>query len=131
MDVTGDLERGARAVNAVLGRLERPADLEARYAAAVLAAARRGASSAPSPQAGAVASGLSLSGGMISVADRQVLSGGGTAADMFWGAERGSSLYRQFGPRVAGGAWWTPALEDETARAEADAWADDLFRSVT
>ncbi len=131
MRVASDLPRGIRAVSTILDRLAQPTDLATRFAQAVVAAATRKASGAPSPQAAAVSTGLAVSGGTITVADRQVLSGGGRAADLFWGAERGSTLYRQMGPRVDGGAWMAPAAQDPGALAEAEAWADDLFRRVS
>ncbi len=131
MRVESDLPRGRRAVSTILAALSPPDDLAARYARAVAAAAARKASGAPSPQAAAVSTGLAVSGGTITVADRQVLSGGGRAADLFWGAERGSTLYRQMGPRVNGGAWMAPAANDPGALAEGEAWADDLFRRVS
>ena len=87
-------------------------------AQAVLTKARRNARGRPTPQARMVARGcwsspwhghrLRLAAGVRRQAPRAVKLG-----FLSFGAEFGSSRYRQFGPRNEGGYWLHPAAEDE------------------
>ena len=109
-------------------------DLATSYARAVLDAAKRKASGRPTAQARMAASGLTASDGAILASGSTVVSGSGGSASLdalLWGAELGSSLFPQFGPRT-GGAWLFPTLADPGPEpiAEGEDWLADMLRRV-
>lgn len=116
-------EEGAAVIRELVSRLSDGIDISEAYAQAAVEQAMRSASSRPTPQAGIASSGVVVRGDVISVE-------GGLAAELFWGAEMGSSLYRQFGPRSSRGYWLFPSLDDPETLSEGDRAIQALLDSV-
>lgn len=110
-------EQGKRALDRVADALEQPAELEAKYARAMLDVALQNAAGRPTPQSAMAAQNLTVDGSLI-----RPLAGG-APEEVAAGSEFGSSIYRQFhaGHNPAG-YWLYPAADDErTLRAGDDA----------
>lgn len=110
-----------RILSRLVDNLGRPADLEDRYARAILRQAQGLAASHPTPQARMAAQGMGVQHGQI-----LSLSGGPPGA-VAAGSEFGSGIYRQFGPRNERGYWLLPSGESPNAStmAEGEDWLDD------
>lgn len=117
-----DLTYGRRTIERILRELEQPADLEQKYAEAVLALALQNAAGRPTPQAPMAAEVMSAERGTIAPL------AGGAPAEVGIGSEFGSSLYRQFQkPPNPRGYWLYPAAEDARTLAAGDAMLEDLM----
>lgn len=110
-----DLAYGQRAISRILKALDQPAELEHKFAEAILAQAVRNAASKPTPQARMAAANLDVQGASIGP------SAGGAAAEVAIGSEFGSSQYLQFhrNPNPQG-YWLYPATRSTQALAEMD-----------
>lgn len=86
------------------------------YAELVIVQARKRAAGHPTPQARMAATGIEARNGALYGAPGRIVFGRGGAValgEIVWGAEMGSSIYRQFGARHSRGAWLYPAGEDD------------------
>ena len=95
------------------------------FADLVVKAAKRRAQGRPTPQARMAATGIEARNGAVYGSASRIVSGRGGSVplgEIVWGAEMGSSTYRQFGPRASGGHWIFPAGRDQAV-------ADELSRT--
>ena len=117
-----DLTYGRRTIERILRELEHPAELEHKYAEAVLALAVQNAAGRPTPQAPMAAE--------VMTVERSTIAplAGGAAAEVGIGSEFGSSLYRQFQkPPNPRGYWLYPAAEDVRTLAAGDKMLEELM----
>lgn len=114
------LKDGSRAIDRLIGSLQRPDGLLGAYAEGVLREAQNRASSRPTPQAPMAAAAMGIEGSSIAVLS------GGTPAAVSGGSEWGSDRYRQFGPRNNGGYWLMPVTESEPALSAGDSYLDQM-----
>lgn len=129
--------QAARSIDRLADELDRPAELAQAIADAVLGQARRRAAGRPTPQARMAASGLiAARGSIIAPAGRIVRGRGGSPflGDVIGGAEFGSSIYPQFGPRRSGAFLSPSTAEAEKGEGPAmvagEHWLDDLIDEV-
>jgi hypothetical protein len=129
------LESAARKLAAVGRAMSDDDRIAQAYAELALESARRLAAGRPTPQARMAASGIEArQGALYGAAGRIVFGRGGPVplGEIGWGAEMGSSLYPQFGPRHAQGAFLRPAGEDDDTVAEFErTWIDAEISRVT
>lgn len=107
------LESAGRKLDAVSRDLSNDEATAQAFAELVADRAGRRAASRPTPQAPGVGRSLMAWGGHVKTSLTVILSGRPVAASgVGWGSEFGSSLYTQFGPRHARGAWLYPTAND-------------------
>ena len=120
--VKKDLAYGQRTIARILRELEHPAELEQKYAEAVLALAVENAAGRPTPQAPMAAQNMVVERGSIGPL------AGGAPADVSIGSEFGSSLYRQFQrPPNPRGYWLYPAANDVRTLAAGDRMLEEML----
>ena len=120
-----DLAYGQRTIARILRELEQPAELEYKYAEAVLALALENAAGRPTPQAPMAAENMTADRGTISPL------AGGAPADVSIGSEFGSTLYPQFqAPPNPGGYWLYPAANDARTLAAGDRMLEDMLNDA-
>ena len=120
-----DLQYGARTIRRILRELEHPADLEHKYAQALLAQAVSNAAGRPTPQAPMAAANLVVEGSTIGPLT------GGAPAEVAIGSEFGSVVYPQFQkPPNPRGYWLYPAAEDVRVVAETDKALEDTLDRI-
>lgn len=113
-------EQGAAAIRSLVDRLSEGDEVGEAMAREGVAAAQRAAGLRPHPQSGLAASTLTLQGNTISV-----------SSPLFWGSERGSTIYRQFHGRSERGSWLFPSLEDAAVADAGDEALQGILDSVT
>lgn len=89
-------------------------DVAQAWAEATIPEARKRAGGRPTPQARMASTAIRATRGSITASG--IVSGRGGSVpvgEIFWGAEYGSSIYRQFGPRHSAGSWLFPAAESD------------------
>lgn len=85
------------------------------FAELVVDAAKRRAAGRPTPQARMAATGIEARRGAVYGSSSRIVTGKGgstTLGAIAWGAEMGSTRFRQFGARHSGGTWIFPAGND-------------------
>lgn len=127
-------DAAARALRGLSDALQDTDGLADAYVQSVLEQAVRRAGGHPTAQARMAASGMQVEqGAIVGDAGTTVSGRGGSVAlgEVLWGSDRGSSLYRQFGPRQPG-AWLTPTLVDPGAEPieVGERWLGELLRDV-
>lgn len=122
--MAGNLKDGSRAIERLQRSLRDSEGLSNAYAEGVLAEAQRRAAGKPTPQSRMAADAMGVRGSEIAV-----LSGGDPAA-VAYGAEMGSAIYRQFGPRNEGGYWLFPAGESQEAESVGDRYLEGMLDRV-
>jgi hypothetical protein len=121
----GGPEQIALAIGRIVDALADPVAVRDAYGAATAAEIRkRGARTWLPRQAHLVASSIDYADGRIAAATGRQ-AGQGTVGALLFGAEFGSSTFRQFGPRRSGGTWLFPTIEAPPPGAVDDA-ADAL-----
>lgn len=86
------------------------------FAEIVVQEAQRRAGGHPTPQARMAASGIAARNGHVYGAAGTIVTGRGGSVPLgqiIFGAEFGSSVWTQFGPRQSRGAWLFPAGQDQ------------------
>lgn len=119
---TKDAKAAAAAVDEMADQLERPDELAAVTARALLDAAQAKARTRPTPQAPMVAAGFRV--------DNTTIHGpSGTLGEITMGAEMGSTIYGQFGGRHSRGTWLFPTLANPpgSVSGEQEDWLDDVL----
>ena len=111
-------EQGAAAIRSLTDRLGSGDEIGEAMAREGMAAAQRAAGLRPHPQSAIAASTLSLSGHSVSV-----------SSPLFWGSERGSTIYRQFGGST-GGTWMFPSFEDAAVIDEGERAIQEILDSA-
>ena len=121
-----DLAYGQRTIRRILDELDHPAELENKYAEAILAQAVRNAASRPTPQAPMAASNMVVESATIGPSLR-----GTPEEEVAIGSEFGSAIYPQFhhspAPR---GLWLYPAAEDLKVLAATDQELEKILDSA-
>jgi hypothetical protein len=110
---------GASAIRSLVDRLADPSEIERAFVEAGVSAAQRAAGLRPHPQSALAAATLSGSGSRISV-----------SSELFWGSERGSTVYRQFHGRTERGSWLFPSLDQPETLSEAERALQETLDSV-
>lgn len=122
-----DLAYGQRTIRRILRELEKPQELEHKFAEAVLAQAVRNAASRPTPQAPMAASVLTVEGASIA----PVSAGDSPEVEVGIGSEFGSSQYLQFQkPPNPQGYWLWPASRSTAALAAGDKALEDMLQAA-
>jgi hypothetical protein len=120
-----DLAYGQRTIARILRELEQPAELEHKYAEALLKQAKRNAASKPTPQARMAAENMVVEGASIGPL------AGGAPEEVAIGSEFGSHIYPQFQrqPNPAG-YWLYPAAESTEVLAEMDGELEKMLDRI-
>ena len=119
---TKDAKAAAADIGGMVDQLEKPEELGAITARAILDAAQLAARRRPTPQAPMVAAGFRV--------DNTAIRGpSGTLGEITMGAEFGSTEFRQFGGRHGGGSWLFPAVANPPPAVTTDQedWLDGIL----
>lgn len=117
-----DAKAASVEVGHMVDQLEKPDELGAITARALLDAAQSAAGRRPTPQAPMVAAGFRV--------DNDAIRGpSGTLGEITMGAEFGSTTYAQFGSRHGGGSWLFPTIANppSTVQDDQERWLDDVL----
>jgi len=112
-------DRAARVVARIADRLTDESDLANIYARAVLAQAVQNAAGHPTPQSRIAAATFTVRGHLIR-----------SDSPLAWGSEKGSTIYRQFGPRQDS-AWLMRSGDQPAPVLVAKGWLDGMVTSET